>query len=82
MEVAPLRDGVIRRTRRVATKMIDLDEQREATVAAIDKFFEDLISKARERAEALKEEYMALEEEERLRLLSLEEKLNDDAERI
>ena len=62
--------------------MLDLDEQREATVEAIDKYFGDLIAKARERAEALKAEYSAIQEEERLRLQSLEEKLNDDAERI
>ena len=82
VELAPLREGVLRRTRRVASKMLDLDEQREATVEAIDKFFGDLISKARERAEALKAEYIALQEEERVRLQSLEEKLTDDAERI
>ena len=62
--------------------MLDLDEQREATVEAIDKYFGDLIAKARERAEALKAEYLAIQEEERVRLQSLEEKLNDDAERI
>ena len=62
--------------------MLDLDEQREATVEAIDKYFGELITKTRERAEALKEEYLAIQEEERLRLQSLEEKLNDDAERI
>ena len=59
-ELAPLRNEVLRRTRRVASKMLDLDEQREATVEAIDKFFGDIISKARERAEALKAEYIAL----------------------
>jgi hypothetical protein len=60
VELAPLRDGVLRRTRRVASKKLDLDEQREATVEGIDKFFGDLISKARERAETLKAEYLAL----------------------
>jgi hypothetical protein len=60
VELAPLRDDVLRRTRRVASKKLDLDEKREATVEAIDKFFGDLISKARERAEALKAEYLAL----------------------
>ena len=82
VDLAPWRDGVLRRSRRVASKKIDLDEQREATEDAIDKFFGDFISKARSRAEALKAEYLALQEEERLRLQSLEEKLNDDAERI
>jgi hypothetical protein len=82
VELAPLRADVLRRTRRVASKILDLDEQRETTVEAIDKYFEDLIAKARERAEALKGEYLAIQEEERVRLQSLEEKLNDDAERI
>ncbi len=55
-----MRDDVLRRSRRVARKMVDLDEQRETTEDAIDKFFGDLISKARARAEALKAEYLAL----------------------
>lgn len=64
-ELAPLRADVLRRTRRVASKMLDLDEQREVTVEAIDKYFGDLIAKARERAEALKAKYSAIQEEER-----------------
>ena len=67
-QLAKMRETVQGKAKRIDSKMKDMEAQKVMTFEQIDRFFEEVISKAKKRAEALKVEFMQIQREERIRL--------------
>ena len=67
-QLAQMRETVQGKAKRIDSKMKDMEAQKVMTFEQIDRFFEEVISKAKKRAEALKVEFMQIQREERIRL--------------
>ena len=60
----------------------DIEIHKETTFDQIDEFFAEVIAAAQERALTLKEEFLALESREKIRLEALQKKLEVDQQLV
>ena len=59
-QLGKMRETVQGKAKRIDSKMKDMEAQKVMTFEQIDRFFEEVIAKAKRRAEALKVEFMQI----------------------
>ncbi len=67
---------------KIIKKLEELNDNKDKTFDQIEKYFEELIQKARQRCRELKQQYEMIEMKERLRLEQINEKINNDIEAL